>query len=291
MLQQVPLGRGTAFVEGQGVAQHPGGKRHVRLGLADAGVRAHGGPDEKAVRRVRDQGLVGGGIVGRVDEPDPGIELCGPDEFGVVEIDVADDQDFPGTFAAHGGGAVLGASARARCVGMPDHVRLVGTQEDERAGDQGVALADGHGAAGDGTPAVHAVDCDLEGCLGRRAAGEDGVDGLDGLSLLAGQSRHDGLRKELPAEDDAMGGAQALSPVAVGADLFEGQCVDERSDGGHQVSILLWGWGAHHCGISGPDGARNGRRGSLQPFLTATSKSDTLPRRGFPGTRPRHSVS
>src|SRR5580658_3043951 len=52
LLQQVPLCRWTAFVEGQRVAQHPGGKRPVRLGLPHAGVGAHGGPDEKAVRRV-----------------------------------------------------------------------------------------------------------------------------------------------------------------------------------------------------------------------------------------------
>ena len=37
----------------QGVTEDFRGECHVGLGLADAGMRAHGGADEKAVRRVR----------------------------------------------------------------------------------------------------------------------------------------------------------------------------------------------------------------------------------------------
>jgi hypothetical protein len=136
LLQQVPLRGGAALVVRQRVAEDPGRERHVRLGLADAGVGTHGGPDEKAVGRVRDEGLIGGRIVGRADEADPHIELGRADQLGVVEIDVADDEDLPGTRRARMLAAVLGARRRARRVGVPDHVGLVGAEEHERAGDQ-----------------------------------------------------------------------------------------------------------------------------------------------------------
>ena len=138
------------------------------------------------------------------------------------------------------------------------------------------------------------------GASGLAPAGEDGVDRLDRLPVLAGQPRHHGLRQQLPAEDDAVRGAEAVRPVAVGADLLERQCVDERSNREH--GFLLWGPVGHHCCITGPadvgpasgtgrDGLREAEDRIIQSFLTATSKSDTLPKRGFPGTSPRHSVS
>ena len=63
----------------------------MRLRLADAGVRAHGGADEEGLGREREQRLVEGGVVGRADEACPDVELGRADEVGVADVDGADD--------------------------------------------------------------------------------------------------------------------------------------------------------------------------------------------------------
>ena len=68
---------------------------------------------------------------------------------------------------------------------------------------------------------MHALDGNLEGSFRVGAPCEDGVDRLDRFALLAGEPRHHGLRQQLPAEDDAVRGAEAVRPVAIGADLFD----------------------------------------------------------------------
>jgi hypothetical protein len=98
---------------------------------------------------------------------------------------------------------------------------------------------------------VHALDRNLEGRIGVGPPGEHGVDRLDRLPVLTGESGHHGLCQQLPAEDDTVRGAQAGGPVAVGTDLFEGQRVDEGGNGGHPVSILLWGAKAHTLASAG----------------------------------------
>ena len=207
------------------------------LGLADAGMGAHGRSDQKAVGGVGDESLIGGGIVGRVEKAHPGVELGWADQLGIADVDVVDDEDLPDALAAHRAPGLLGRGHGARRVGMTDDVGLIGTEEHEGPGDQRVTLADGHRAAGHGTPAVHALDCNVEGGFGVGTPGEDGVDRLDRLALLTGQPRHHGLRQQLPAEDDAVRGAEAARPIAVGADLFERQRLDERSNREHDPPL------------------------------------------------------
>ena len=195
--------------------------------------------------------------------------------------------------------AFVDAREGRRLSAVTDHVGLIGAEQHERAGDQCVALADGDRAAGHGTPAVHAIDRNFERHVGAGAPGEDGVDRLDRLPLLAGQPRHHGLRQQLPAEDDAVRGAEAVRPVTVGTDLLERQRLDERSNREHDPPL---GPGGHHCCITGPavlgpaSGMRSRRapRGG-RPDHTVVFDGDVKvrypPERGFPGTSLRHSVS
>ena len=186
---------------------------------------------------IRDERLVGRRVVRGAGEADPHVELGRAHELGVAEVDVVDDADLPRPLAADVAGDVVGARRRAARVGVTNDVVLDRAQEDQRAGADLVALADGHRAARHRASGVHALDGDLEGRLVRRATGEHGVDGLDGLPVLAGQPRHDRLGQQLAAEDDTVRRRQVGGAVAVAADRLEREGLEEGINGRHRDSF------------------------------------------------------
>ena len=70
----------------------PGGQRPVRLVLPDAGMGTHGRGDRHVTGELGEEAGVHGLVVGHVSEPDPDIELRGPDgRIRVIGVRVVDD--------------------------------------------------------------------------------------------------------------------------------------------------------------------------------------------------------
>ena len=86
---------------------------------------------------------------------------------------------------------------------------------------------------------MHAVHGDLESGVGERGAGEHRVDGLDRLALLALAGGQHRLGHQLPAEDDVVAEVDVGGPVVLGSVGLEGQRLEERIDGGHDVFFSL----------------------------------------------------
>ena len=191
------------------------------LGLAHTFVRPHGGTDEKRVGDVPDKRLVENWVVGRADEAGPHIQVGRADDLGVGDVDVSDHPDVP---VADISRTAVGWLDVGHGVAVPDDIVLVGTQEDERAGDEPIALPDRHRGRGEGAPAVHAVDVDFDVGLGRGAPRKDGVDGLDPLAVLAPKGSDDRLTYELAAKDDpgTASGVRGSVPVLASGREVEG---------------------------------------------------------------------
>lgn len=70
---------------------------------------------------------------------------------------------------------------------------------------------------------MHAIDGDLDRCLGRAAAGEHRVHRLHPFVVMADQSGHDRLGQKLTAEYHSGAGVGVLGPVPVRTDRLQGQ--------------------------------------------------------------------
>ena len=100
------------------------------------------------------------------------------------------------------GGIGLAEPGRHRGL-MRDEVRLRGSHEDHRPGQQSLPLSCGDELASVRAAVVEVLDDEVQGLLVGSRAREDGVDGVDVLGVgRIHTGRHDHLREQLTAEDD-----------------------------------------------------------------------------------------
>ena len=223
----------------------------MRLGLADAGMGTHGGADEKAVGGVGDEGLIGGGVVGRVDEADPGIELGRADQLGIADVDVVDDEDLPRSLAAHGAARTRRGRGHGR--GVSAWRITSGSSALRRTSERVTNVSPWLIVT-----VLLATERPL--CM-RSTAMSSGASGdapraktvwivLTAFPSWPASPAITDCASSWPPKTTPWVGAEAVGPVAVGADLLERQGVDERSNGEHRASIFRALWGGGHSGTT-----------------------------------------
>ena len=200
-------------------------------------------PMRNPSRREREQRLVDGRVVGRADEAGPHVELGRADRVGITRCrhrrspGPPTRRPSPTRRCPRGGDRRRGSAWRMRSGSSA-------REQHERPRAQPVALTDGHGAAGEGSTGVHAVDGDLDAGVRQPPRANTVWTVLTDLLVVPLSAATMVWASSWPPKTTPGPVSVFVGPVAVGADRLEHERGEEGFDRRHLVpySRVCWRW-------------------------------------------------